>query len=212
MIYSQGHTSSSTRMVGASIAVITVALVGWGLANGIGRQVVERIVPTVTELVTITPEPEIIKPEPQPAVEPDVPVPEEKIIVETPDVELPPIETAPVAEFVEEPVVAVPSEIPPQPSAGPASTSPSLRRASEPPYPAASIRAEEQGVTTLSLCIDTGGRVTSANVASSSGSPRLDEAALKWIKAERFKPASANGVPVQTCSHSIAYEWKLTGR
>jgi TonB family protein len=42
----------------------------------------------------------------------------------------------------------------------------------------------------LDVCIAANGRVTSGSIASSSGYPRLDDAALKWLKDQRFAPVS----------------------
>ena len=47
----------------------------------------------------------------------------------------------------------------------------------KPPYPAASIRAEEQGSVRLLLVVGPDGRVMEARVKRSSGFPRLDQAA-----------------------------------
>ena len=62
-----------------------------------------------------------------------------------------------------------------------------------PEYPALSRRRGEQGVVVLRVRCDAQGRVTEVAVQSSSGSPRLDHAALQAVAAWRFKPARAGG-------------------
>lgn len=59
----------------------------------------------------------------------------------------------------------------------------------EPPvYPPLSRRLGEQGVVTLRVLIDEEGRPVEVTVSSSSGYPRLDEAALRAVRAARFLP------------------------
>lgn len=84
-----------------------------------------------------------------------------------------------------------------------------LLPAPPPPYPAGPIRMKQEGNTGLSVCIDANGRVSSASLASSSGSDKLDDAALKWVRNSRFKPATVDGAPQPICGHSVVYEWRL---
>ena len=64
-------------------------------------------------------------------------------------------------------------------------------------YPLAALVANEQGRTGLNLAISPTGAVSNAQIAASSGSARLDEAAA-WIAKMhwRFQPATRNGQPV----------------
>ena len=72
-----------------------------------------------------------------------------------------------------------------------------------PPYPPLSIRLEEQGTVMLRLEISTDGSVTNATVEKSSGSSRLDQAAITWvIQNWRYQPATKNGVPVATTTEA----------
>jgi TonB family protein len=86
---------------------------------------------------------------------------------------------------------------------------PKLRSMEKPPYPIVEQRARNEGNTTLGLCIDTRGRVTSVSLAKSSGHLRLDEAALKWVKDARFSPGTVDGSPQAICGHTVVYEWRL---
>jgi len=53
------------------------------------------------------------------------------------------------------------------------------------------------------------GRVTSVNVVGTSGSQRLDDAAAKWLRNERFTPGKIGGVPQAMCEHDVYYQWNL---
>jgi len=69
-------------------------------------------------------------------------------------------------------------------------------------YPPASRRAGEQGVATIQVCVDGGGRLTALpQVARSSGSARLDEGAMKLARAAsgHYRPTTENGRPVDSC-------------
>ena len=69
-------------------------------------------------------------------------------------------------------------------------------RNAAPAYPEASRLRGEQGAVGLELSIDAQGRVVSAVVARSSGSPALDAAARSAVLAWRFRPARVDGQPV----------------
>lgn len=72
-----------------------------------------------------------------------------------------------------------------------------------PVYPPMSRRLGEQGVVVLRVLIDTNGRAVDVEVQRSSGSARLDQAALQAIREWRFIPARRGGKPVPEW-----YEWR----
>ena len=68
----------------------------------------------------------------------------------------------------------------------------------QPAYPAASIRMNEEGALSLSVLVGADGRVREAKVAQSSGSSRLDQAAVAEAKTRwHLRPATRNGVPFE---------------
>ena len=72
-----------------------------------------------------------------------------------------------------------------------------------PPYPPVARRIGAEGKVTLQLTVSVEGRVTSAEIMTSSGRDELDETAQAWILAHwAYKPALENGVPV--VSHVLA--------
>jgi TonB family protein len=69
-------------------------------------------------------------------------------------------------------------------------------------YPSPSIRLEEQGMTTVQVCVDSKGRLTSEPITvKGSGIPRLDEAAIKLARAGsgRYRATTEDGQPVNSC-------------
>jgi protein TonB len=65
-----------------------------------------------------------------------------------------------------------------------------------PAYPAASRRRGEQGRVMVSVLVSAEGLVKDAFVATSSGFPRLDEAALVAVRRWKFVPARRGGVAI----------------
>ena len=62
-----------------------------------------------------------------------------------------------------------------------------------PAYPPLSRRLREQGTVLLRVHVDADGRATEVEVKSSSGSPRLDQAALLTVRQWRFVPGRLGG-------------------
>ena len=72
-----------------------------------------------------------------------------------------------------------------------------------PPYPPIARRIGAEGKVTLRLTVSVEGRVTQADVETSSGRDELDQTARQWIMAHwAYKPATEKGVPV--VSHVMA--------
>jgi protein TonB len=74
-----------------------------------------------------------------------------------------------------------------------------------------SRRAGEQGRVVLRVELDERGSVTQASVATSSGLPRLDDAALSAVRQWRCNPASRGGVPVRAVALQ-PFNFVLEGR
>ena len=67
-----------------------------------------------------------------------------------------------------------------------------------PPYPAISRRMREEGKVMLRVLVTPDGAADSVEIKSSSGSARLDEAALRTVRQWRFIPARRGDVAVQS--------------
>ncbi len=79
-------------------------------------------------------------------------------------------------------------------------------------YPDASRRLGEQGTALVKMCIGAGGRVVGEpQIEKSSGSPRLDRAAIRYAKATsgHFKPETRDGEPVTVCT-ALPIKFQLT--
>ncbi|TCS99524.1 outer membrane transport energization protein TonB [Tepidimonas ignava] len=64
-----------------------------------------------------------------------------------------------------------------------------------PPYPALSRRLGEQGRVVLRVRIEPDGTASAAEIRTSSGYERLDQAALQAVLRWRYVPGKRNGVP-----------------
>lgn len=78
-----------------------------------------------------------------------------------------------------------------------------------PPYPSLSQMTAEQGTTTLQVTIGKDGAVTDAQVVKSSGSLRLDQAALEHVKANwRWQPPIKGCQTVEAATR-VSIAWNL---
>jgi protein TonB len=143
---------------------------------------------------------------PQEAVEP-LPPPE-------PVVEPPPVVATPAPAPVQAPLPPAPPAPPPKP-AGPVTLASELavscpeRR--PPVYPPMSRRLGETGKVVLRVELDETGRVSTAQVVSSSGAARLDAAALAAVKSWRCNPAQRDGQAVRSVA-TQPFNFTLEGR
>jgi protein TonB len=113
----------------------------------------------------------------------------------------PPI--APTVQAVA-PAVEAPAAAPAAPAAPAASSSAveggdlssQVLSAKPPVYPVEARRAREQGTVKLLVLVGPDGRVSDVAVSGSSGSKRLDQAALSAVKRWRWSPTKRDGAPV----------------
>jgi len=88
---------------------------------------------------------------------------------------------------------------------------PKYKRRFQPEYPPTSRRLGEEGSVVLQVLVGADGTVKDGKVQTSSGFPRLDEAALKHaLRAWRFTPGTEDGAPV-TAWHSVKVTFKIEG-
>jgi protein TonB len=110
----------------------------------------------------------------------------------------PPPQPAPVAAVKVAPTPAATAAEGP-PSATPlegGDLSSQVISAKPPAYPIESRRHREQGTVKLLVLVGPDGRVADIQVAGSSGSARLDSAALRAVRGWRWTPQTRNGAPI----------------
>jgi periplasmic protein TonB len=205
------HAPSSTRLAGVITAATATLAFGYAMANGMGAYIVQHM----PETLIYVPLPDKPLAERTPPPTSDLPLASDAHELVSPLTEFP--RFIPEDGVTGAPPKAFDGDIgpstPPPPNPPPAvRTRAMLIPGAKPSYPPTEIRNHSEGISSLELCIDTNGRVTAANLASSSGHRGLDEAALKWVRSARFKPAKVNGTPQSICGHSVSYEWRLENR
>src|SRR5262249_29285260 len=91
--------------------------------------------------------------------------------------------------------------LPPRPVAPPTPLTYTPLRSPNEFYPPAAIRLDEHGVAVVFACVGPDGRLQGTPaIRRSTGSPRLDGAAVRWAsEALRFQPATRDGAAVAAC-------------
>jgi len=207
MSYAQPQSSSKRLTALVAVGIFHVILI-YALIHGLARKIVEVVrAPLETKIIEEIkrPPPEQQPPPPPPpklATPPPPFIPPPEVLVQVP-IQPPPTITAVVAT---PPSVAVPPPGVPAPVRTAAVVD--SRGCPKPAYPAASIRANETGLVTLTFLIDVDGRVLESKVERSSGHRRLDEAARAGLGICKFTPATVDGRPERAWAR-IQYDWKL---
>jgi protein TonB len=177
----------------------------YGLAYGLSRANVEVIPPPISADLL---DEEVDKDEPPPPPPP-------------PDFKPPPPDYVPPPEiYVETPAAATtaiqvvtdkkaPPPPPPAPKAERVVVLPKSIKYTQPDYPSASRRLGEEGSVVLELMVGEDGRVSDAQVVTTSGFPRLDEAALKEaLRRWKFAPGTDDGKP-RAMRHRVKVTFRL---
>jgi len=218
MYYATKRNNTQTRVIGIAGVAIALSGAGYAIANGFG--LIEAKAPVESEVVIIE-EAEEVKdePPPPPPVDVDLPPPPPQVILPDFVFDTPPPQENAVQQVIStptpRPAPPAPPAVKPAPPAAPSiRTQPNVktRRFKEPEYPSASRRAGEEGETRLSVCVDAEGRTSNAKVLRSSGSTRLDEAAMKSLSNNRVDPAiGSDGKPIAMCNPpwEITWVWRL---
>jgi periplasmic protein TonB len=213
MYYAESKTNNSSRMVGIVSTVAATVIATAGLLSA-GKVTIPKL--TKTEVVVIE-DTEVVEeePPPPPPVDVELPPPPPQVVLPqfTFDVPPPPNAITQVVA-VEKPVAAAPRPVAPPPPPKPTIVSrPKQGRNFESVadwYPAASLRAEEEGVSTLSICVDAQGRISQPQLVKSSGFDRLDQAAVKEIVRQRMIPAKdSTGANVPFCPMQLDIQWQI---
>jgi protein TonB len=185
----QSRVTSLGLVIGIHVVIISALIVG--LSND---QLRKEVMDISASVVAKKAAPKDLPPPPPAMVRPPptIAAPPPQIVIAAP----PPVVAAPV--------VAAPPPPPP-----PTELKAIEKTHSLPPYPALSQRMGEQGTTLLKVAIDTTGKVTECTVVTSSGSTRLDAAAVEYVKANwRWQPPTQAGKPVAATTE-VSVKWDL---
>ena len=192
-------------VIAASVVLFHMAAL-WALQSGLLQRAVEVIVPAevLSEFISPpAPKSEQLQPS---APKPPAPQPEKRQALPAPlPVATPapaPAPAAPAGESTPQPpaaaMAAAVSTAPPGPPAPPRLELPSSDAAylnnPKPPYPVLSKRLGEQGKVVVRVLIGTDGTAQQAEIRTSSGYDRLDQAALTTVLKWRYVPGKRGGV------------------
>ena len=78
-----------------------------------------------------------------------------------------------------------------------------------PAYPRESLSTQETGVTRLRMHVAASGDLRGVSLVQSSGSARLDNAAIEALSRCEFKAGTQAGVPIDS-SFVVEYKWQLS--
>lgn len=193
-------------VIAVSVVLFHIAAL-WALQTGLLRRAVEVIVPAevLSEFISPpAPKTEMPKP-PTPVVKPVVRQVQKTVTPPAPQplaVEAPtPAPAAPVGVSTPQPpapaaaAVAAPSGPPSPPRLELPSSDAAYLNNPKPPYPALSKRLGEQGKVVVRVLIGVDGSAQQAEIRTSSGYDRLDQAALTTVLKWRYLPGKRGGVP-----------------
>lgn len=175
------------------------ALIIYALQHGTLKQVIHNA-PAAALITLILPQST-----PLPAIPPTVHLsrPESAAVpVLAPKTASPISETSPptpVSAPAEETIVTAPANTPPvllQAEPKLITSGLDYLRLPQPTYPIASRRLKEQGKTLVRVLVSAQGNPEKVDIQQSSGSARLDDAALKAVMHALFKPYMEDGQPV----------------
>ena len=209
-MYMDESLPPSRRLAGIGFVALLHVVIVYALVTGLGRQVVEILhAPIETRLLDeVKPPPPDTPPPvtpPQLAAPPPPYIPPPEIQVRQP----PPPNA--IAVVTREKPVAPPAPIQAYAPPAPVRVPPVIdaaRRCRLPEYPPSAKRMEETGVVVLRFLVDVDGGVAESAVESSSGHPRLDEAARNALSLCRFKAGTVDGKPEKSWA-KVRYVWKL---
>ena len=195
MVPMQDTSTNSRRTIAFIVVVAVHVLLVWGINAGLTDIIREKVLGNLQTVEIAAPKEEEDKPPPPPPK------------LETPPPFVPPPEIS-IEMPVEESKTAIqvttttrPTEPPPPaPARKVIRTSPGYdkkRRYTLPEYPPSELRAGHEGTVYLDLYVQVDGRIGDVRVKTSSGYPRLDEAAVEHVKRTyRLTPAMEDGKPV----------------
>jgi periplasmic protein TonB len=207
--YAHDSQFFSRRAIVFVVIVALHVLLAWAMAVGLARKVVEVIAPPIqTDLIEEVEQRETPPPPPPPEFErPPVEVPPPEVAI---DIPVDTTNSTAITDVTDKPVPMAPPPPPPSPKVVKKPTMGKNFPNSEDYYPAASKRLGEEGTPIVKVCVGPGGKLSEEpSIATSSGSARLDEGAIKLAKAGRYVAGSVDGAASTDCfSFRVKFELK----
>jgi protein TonB len=204
--YPQETSIFSKRAIVFIAIVVFHVLVIYAFATGLAKSG-QRYLSTILQTTMIQQE----KPKDLPPPPPPVDLKEKPPVqVIAPDINITvPVEAPP-------PIQNVTTKAAPPPPPAPRAVAPGtpIKPISMPDvhdyYPEQARRDGQEGRAQVKVCVGANGKIVSAETATTSGFPALDEAAIKVAKAARFKPATSEGKAVDSCA-TLPVKFELHG-
>ncbi|MGA8707842.1 MAG: TonB family protein [Steroidobacteraceae bacterium] len=204
--YPQESNFLSKRLIVFVAIVVLHVFIIYAFATGLAKSG-QRYLQTILQTNIIQTE----KPKDLPPPPPPVDLKEKPPVqVIAPDINITvPVEAPP-------PITNVTTKPPPPAPPAPRAVVPGtpLSRTSAPDvadyYPEQARREGQEGRPQIKVCVDARGKLATAEVATSSGFPLLDEAAVKVAKATRYKAATSEGRAVESCA-TLPVKFELHG-
>lgn len=218
-MYLYEQPAPSGRLAGITFVLLLHAITVYALVTGPAPAVVESLPPPIETRLLDEPEPPAeplsrLSPQLVMPARPDLPLPEIQLRQPAPaNVRVPAIPVAAVtrAKPPEQAALAPAAAALPARLPEPARVSPHIevgKTCVVPDYPPASKAAGEAGTVALRFLVDPDGRVAESQIESSSGFPRLDEAARAALSLCQFTAGTADGKPERSWAR-LRYVWKL---
>jgi periplasmic protein TonB len=204
--YPQEANILSKRAIVFVVIVVLHIFIIYAFATGLAKSG-QRYLQTILQTTVIQQD----KPKDLPPPPPPVDLKEKPPVqVIAPDINITvPVETPP-------PIAIVTTKPTPPPPPAPRAIVPGtqLSLTSKPDvadyYPEQARREGQEGRPQIKVCVGANGKIVSAEVATSSGFPLLDEAGVKVAKASRYKAATSEGKPMESCA-TLPVKFELHG-
>ena len=186
-------------MPGIIFVIVLHVVMIYALASGLANSTIDLLRGDLeTTVVAETAADDAPPPPPPPDFKPPPPsVPPPEVVIDL-STAPPPAQTTAIQTTVDRPAAPPPvvaAAPPPPPPTPPVATTSHAVTAND--YPAISLRLQEQGVVGIRFQISTEGTVSEVEIKKSSGSERLDDAAVTMVKRRwKYKPATQDGKPV----------------
>lgn len=213
MDYARQQRKPTQHLIGLAVVVGFHICLIWALQHGLAQKVMNIAKKPIDAKLIEEAKPKEAPPPPPPPPPKTKRPPPPPEFVPPPEISLPPAPAATNAIAAITRVTAPPAAEPPPAAPAPhvpAVVAPVVSAGSceKPEYPPASRRLEETGTVVLRFLIAEGGQVLESKVESSSGSPRLDEAARAALSRCKFRPGTVDGAPQRSWA-SLKYTWRL---